>query len=235
MPTPVESKAVAERVADRAVLDSTTLLSSLKGSPESVRAGLLEVVPELISAYGLGVASLAADLYEDQREMVGVAIPYAAETVVVDRTVQIRRGIAWASEPLFTDDWDSSLARLTEIVTPETMRPYRDTILTNRKRDPASVGWRRITSAGACGFCQMLADKGAIYRQATARFAAHSSCKCTAAPVFEGETGPEASALQYVASKRRRTEAEKADIRWWVNAYEQNPSWYREFLASQQG
>lgn len=220
MPTALESKAAAGLVTDRAVAEASKFLMSLSGSPETIRAALLEVVPELIGVYALGTASLAADLYEESRERV-ISAPYTAEVVVLDRTVKIRRGIAWASDPLFTDDWDSALARLAEIVNPETMRPYRDTILGNRQQDPESVGWRRITSPGACGFCRMIADKGAVFKASTARFAAHTTCNCTAEPVFRGQAiGPEASTLQYVASKRRRTPAEKQRIREWVAHYE---------------
>jgi len=99
----------------------------------------------------------------------------------------------------------------------ETSRPYRDTILENRKRDPSAVGWRRITNGG-CKLCRMLADRGAIFMDTTARFAAHTNCKCTAQPVFStGDYGEEASVMQYMASQKRSTPTSRARLREYLN------------------
>ena len=60
----------------------------------------------------------------------------------------------------------------------------------------------------------MLSDRGAVYRDDTVRFAAHTHCHCTAAPVFKGgESGPEASVVQYVASKRRPSQRDRDKVR----------------------
>lgn len=220
MPTALESKATLERVAAESVAETQRLLGAMSGSPEVVRAGLLETVPGVIDYYAVAAAALAADFYDDERELAAAAGAFRATPVVLDRTVKIRRGVAWAADPLMTDDWDAALARLSEVVQSETVRPYRDTILTSQAADSQAVGWTRITSDG-CGFCQMLAANGAVYKEATVRFAAHTNCDCTAAPVFlGGAIGPEASALQYMASGRVRSERERAEIRKWVAFYE---------------
>jgi len=65
----------------------------------------------------------------------------------------------------------------------------------------------------------MLSGRGAVYKQGTARFAAHSNCHCSAEPVFEGEAGPEASVLQYVASQRKRSDADRAALRDYLNTH----------------
>lgn len=97
----------------------------------------------------------------------------------------------------------------------------RDLISRTAARDTRSVGWMRIARGDACGFCKLVADKGAIYKESTATFAAHDHCQCTAVPMFDGQVvGPEASAIQYIASKRQRTTAEKAALREWVRVYE---------------
>ena len=62
----------------------------------------------------------------------------------------------------------------------------------------------------------MLAGRGAVYKADTARFASHTNCHCTAAPVFNGQDGEEASALQYVASKRRQTERDRERVRTYL-------------------
>ena len=133
--------------------------------------------------------------------------------MIADRGQKLYNAIAWATQALLDDALDATpQQRLAEVVQLETARPYRDTITTNRRRDPSAVGWRRIAESG-CRFCRMLAGRGAVYKAETARFASHTHCHCTAAPVFKGQDGPEASALQYVASKRRKTEADRARVR----------------------
>lgn len=211
--TPLESKAQLTLLADDAEDTVRWMVRRTNGSWESRRLQLLDTVPGVTAFYSEGSAALAADFYDDARS--GVAGRYAAEAVVLDRAVKIRRGVAWASEPLSIDDAEAAAARMAQLVRSEMARPYRDTILTNRRQDKACVGWKRITrGAASCKFCRMLADRGAVYKEATANFAAHDDCMCTCAPVFRGgEVGPEASTIQYMASKRRRTAKEKAFLR----------------------
>lgn len=214
MVTALESKAQLTLLGDDAEDTARWMLRRSSGRWESRRLQLLDTVPVVLAFYSEGSAALAVDFYDESR--VGVSgAGYAASPVVLDRTVKIRRGVAWASEPLSVDDDDLAAARLVQLMRSEMARPYRDTILTNRQRDPQAVGWTRIARGSAsCKFCRMLADRGAVYREATVRFAAHDECMCTAAPVFKGgERGPEASTIQYMASKRRRTSKEKALLR----------------------
>jgi hypothetical protein len=108
--------------------------------------------------------------------------------------------------------------RLAEVVQLESARPYRDTMLTNRRMDPEAVGWRRVASGHGCKFCRMLADKGAIFREETVRFASHPHCSCSAWPAFRSnDDGVSADAMQYVASQRKRTPAQKAALRDYLN------------------
>jgi hypothetical protein len=100
----------------------------------------------------------------------------------------------------------------------DAMKAGRDGVRATTLRDRRAVGWRRIARAGACKFCRMAADKGAVYREATAYFSAHNHCSCTAAPAFlGGEIGPEANVMQYLGARRTRTAAEKATLRDWLN------------------
>lgn len=188
-------------------------LGRLSGSPEQRRASLLDIAPAVIAHYSDGSSALAADFYDDERERAAAPKLYIAEPVIVDRTVKIRRAIAWASDPLFADDPEKSAGRLAEVVQLETARPYRDTILENRNRDPSAVGWRRVTNGG-CKLCRMLADRGAVFSDKTARFATHPGCKCTAQPVFSSsDYGDEANVMQYLASRRKRTSEQQEALR----------------------
>lgn len=219
MPSPNESRQALRALTEAAVADGVRVLRSVEGSPEVRRYVLLETTPELVGYYSEGSAALAADFYEDERLAAGVRDVFTAQTLVADRTVQIRRGTAWASDPLFQGADDLAARRLAEVIQLEVARPYRDTILANRRSDSSAVGWRRVTSGRGCPFCRMLADKGAVYRQETARFAAHENCSCTAQPVFKTSVGPEASVMQYVASKKNRTPKQQAELREYLATF----------------
>jgi hypothetical protein len=219
MPSPRESRAELKTLTTVAADEAATLLTRLPGAPEQRRALLLEGVPGLIDYYAEGSAALAADFYDEQRDLAGVKSGYASDLVLVDRTVKIRRAIVWAAEPLYLADEELASKRLAEVVQLETARPFRDTITSNRKRDPAAVGWRRVT-AGGCRLCRMLADRGAVYKESTARFATHPNCHCTAAPVFgEDDVGEEASAMQYMASRRSRSREQKQALRDYLDSF----------------
>lgn len=213
MVTAQESKKLLTLLADDSEDQVRWMLRRSSGSWESRRLQMLDTVPGVVAFYSDGSSALAADFYDDAR--VGTAGSYAASPIVLDRTVKIRRGVVWASEPLSIDNEDLAAARFAQLMRTEMARPYRDTILTNQKQDPQAVGWRRVTRGSkSCGFCRMLADRGAVYRKETATFASHDDCMCTAAPVFKGGgVGPEADTAQYMASKRRRSVKERAFLR----------------------
>lgn len=219
MTTASESKAALQLITAAAVSAAATALGRVSGPPEEQRAVLLEAVPGVIAYYSDGSSALAADFYDDEREIAAPPKLYIAEPVILDRVAKIRSAVAWASEPLFNDDIEKSASRLADVVQLETARPYRDTILTNRRRDPSAVGWRRVTSGG-CRLCRMLAERGAVYMESTARFATHPSCKCSAQPVFStNDFGAEASAMQYLASNAKRTPAQKERLRQYLDVH----------------
>ena len=83
----------------------------------------------------------------------------------------------------------------------------RDTIRATTAADPRTQGWRRVT-AGGCDFCQMLAGRGDVYTEATADFASHDHCACSAEPVY-GDAGLR-DVKAFTPSQRRRSEATRA-------------------------
>lgn len=209
-------------VIGAAVADATNLLRV-----EPSQAAVLATVPTLTSYYVSGSSALALDWYEDLREEVD---PVRAFTPAQPAWQPERFGnaLAWATNPLTLDEPAPAEAarRLSVVVDAEVQAGFTDAITDNTRRDPAAVGWKRIARSGACPFCRMLADRGAVYREATANFSAHTGgpkgggpCHCTAAPVFEGgDVGPEASVEQYRASRRRTTEKDRERLRDYLKA-----------------
>lgn len=224
MPSARESRAALQLLTTDALGATEDLFSRLNGSAEQRRLVLLETFPGLIDYYSDGSAALAADLYEEERDQAGVTKVYAVEPIVDDRVVKQRRGIAWAADPLFSEADVAAasalaLSRLSEIVQPEVARPYRSTILGNRRQDPEAIGWQRVTNGG-CRLCRMLAARGVVYKEATTRFAAHPNCHCTAQPVFRGgDVGEEADVLQYVASRRSRSPQQRKELREYLSEF----------------
>lgn len=193
------------------------------GRPEASRSALLEAAPEITGAYVLGSSALAADWYEELREE---ARPRTRHLTVVpewQRAEKYGRAVAWATDPLLADVVDLAEARSRlELVTEyEIFEGFTSTTDANVREDAAATGWSRRARAGACKFCLMLADRGAVYRkESTGRFAAHTSCRCTVVPVFRGgEEGPEASVIQYVASKRHTTARDRERVRAYLNQH----------------
>jgi len=64
----------------------------------------------------------------------------------------------------------------------------------------------------------MLADRGAVFLDTSAVFAAHPNCKCTAQPVFgTDDYGEEANVMQYMASRKRSSPEARARLRDYLN------------------
>ena len=113
-----------------------------------------------------------------------------------------------------------AVANIEATVQREVAAGFWDTITDNVREDPDAVGWQRFAKPGACPFCRMLAHKGAVYRsEATGNFAAHTSCHCVGRPKFrDGTLGEEADAMQYLASSKRRTPAQRKVLRDYLKA-----------------
>jgi len=217
--SPSQARLALVAVTDAAVAESSRLVSA---DVTQTRQALFDVLPSTIAYYSDGSSALAADYYDDLREDAAAPGRFRADPVVNLRwghpvgEEKVRAGILWSVQPLLAEVPDLALAssRVGEVVQLEAARPFRDTITTNRRRDPAAAGWQRVTSGG-CKFCRFLAGRGEVFRESSARFASHPNCKCTAVPVFHGQPGEEVDVLKYVASKRRasRTPEQRQAIR----------------------
>lgn len=189
---------------------ATDLADAASGSVDAMLQALGLIVPSYYDAAG----SLAAAWYDEIRDESRPSSVYAPTIIGDPATDWIEREAADLLRSLDTD-LDAEMARMLDeiaaLAEKEVARGFRDTIIGNARQDSDAIGWSRVTRGAGCKFCRMLADKGAVYRsEATAIFAAHKNCNCAARPAFRnGEHGPEASVIQYVASSRR-AKSEKA-------------------------
>lgn len=175
----------------------------------------------IVPAYYDAAGALAVAWYEELRDEASPASTYVPAIIGDPTTDWIEREVAKFSESIELDierEMKAILDETTRLIEKEIARGFRDSILGNTRQDEDAIGWSRVARPGACKLCVMLADKGAVYREDTAIFAAHTDCHCAARPEFRnGDHGPEASVEQYLASSKRRTPAQRALLRDYLN------------------
>jgi len=188
----------------------------------------LEAARLVIPAFYDATAALALAWYDELRDEAGPASLYVPGVIGEGSVDWIEREVAKFQQDLDGIDFEADMARMVAEIqglsSREVARGYRSTVIGNTRSDDDAVGWSRIARAGACKFCTMLADRGAVYSsRSSAIFSAHTNCHCGARPEFiGGDHGPEASAIQYVASAKRAKDpaaqaARNAAIRAYLN------------------
>lgn len=234
MATPDEVRTALSSVTAAAAAELAAAAEPAE-SAEELRALLFLAAPIIVSDYSDGSAALALEWYEELREAAAPRRPFAPEPIrlVTDEYV---RSVVAASTVALTDNpanvpaetLDTVLKLVVDSIPEIVADGFRDTITTNAINDPASAGWKRFARPGACKFCVMLAAKNAVFTEKTARFAAHGAvmkggrkggdCQCIAGPEFGGTgTWAEATPMQYLASRRRRTAKQRAELRDYLN------------------
>lgn len=147
----------------------------------AAREGLADILPDLVDTYGSAASALGADWYEEYREESGVTDRFTAFVAPLPDRGRTDALAGWATT--FTDRYDPAAAQqkvlggLQRIIA----NADRETVMESATADPKAVGWKRV-GGGDCGFCQMLISRGAVYSEATAHFASHDNCKCSAVP-----------------------------------------------------
>lgn len=221
----VTTAAAAELISSAEPVESAT----------DLRALLFLAAPIIVSDYSDGAAALALDWYEELREAAEVRRRFTPEPFRVVTDDYVRARVAAATADLlnvpadrFAEAKTATLSLVADSLPEMVADGFRETITRNAINDPSSAGWKRFARPGACKFCLMLAARGAVFTEKTARFAAHGAvmnggrkggdCQCIAGPEFGGpETWSEATPIQYVASRRKRTPKQRAELREYLS------------------
>lgn len=172
---------------------------------------LNDILPGLVDHYGTMAAVLAADWYDDLRDKVGVARSFSAIPADIPDP-GIPALVGWATQ---TASDDAGFRALIEGGVQRRIANFsRMTVMGSAVADPSARGWQRI-GAGQCrnGFCDMLIARGAVYTEATADFAAHDHCKCSAIPAWSGRPIP---VRPFTPSTRDISDADRARVRDWL-------------------
>lgn len=150
-------------------------------SAAEAEAALRDVLPALIDTYGAAAGTLAADWYDEHRDMVDAKGNFRAFPADIKDT-GAQSLVGWATTT--ATDYTAFQTLILGGMQRRIANFSRGTITGSSVADPAARGWERIGS-GECDFCSMLLGRGAVYSEATADFQAHDHCRCSAAPVFK--------------------------------------------------
>jgi hypothetical protein len=173
-----------------------------------------DVVPGVVDTWALASSSLAANWYDDQREMADVSGRFAAITAPLEG-LGADALAGWGRELLVAPEPDIAGARfrIEGGLQKRIVNSANQTITGSAERDPAARGYQRTTRGGACDFCRMVASRGAVYTRSSARFACHEHCFCGAVPAWGGRELPMKS---YKRSDRPSTPEDRARVREWI-------------------
>lgn len=178
----------------------------------SIRNELLRVLPTLVEYYGEAAATVAADWYEQVRDVENIPAKqrFRSQLVIPDKLKEIQGTIERTAGALITDNPDDFLRSIRGPIGRYVIDASRETVIENTRNDPQARGWQRITRAGSCDFCRFLAARGGVYMAYTVRFASHNDCNCAAAPSWD-PNAHEVDTKVYEASKKtsRMSEEQK--------------------------
>ena len=155
-----------DSLSTAALADLRALLSSLQDlSPERSKAILFEAFPEVFNPYAAASSAVSASFYEEVRDSAGVKGSFAAETLDTVESDRWGALVGAGTQPRMLEQGASNLmftflsGGLTSILS--TMAA--DTIYGNAQNDPVTTRFQRVPKPGCCGFCGMLASRGADY------------------------------------------------------------------------
>lgn len=239
MTTPSQIRSVLLRLTRRAKSDIRAVAAS-STDPTTIRAALFVTTPAIVAEYADGSSALALEWYDELRDAAPTSSLFAPRPLTLVTNDDVAAIVAKTTSSIreiqegFERQIDEAVVESVKLLEDETERlianSFRETIAGNVKADPDAVGWKRFARPEACKFCLMLAARGAVYTEATARFAAHGAvmagdrkggnCMCIAGPEFGGkETWVEATPMQYLASRRKRTAKQRAALREYLNQH----------------
>lgn len=181
-------------------------------TPEQAASALHDVLPALINQYGQAAAAVAAEWYDNLRASQGIPGSFTAmpEDIPDPGGNEL---VGWATAT--AQDTTSMQSLVVGGMTRRILNFSRGTVTSNSVADKHARGWQRVGS-GECSFCAMLISRGAVYTEATADFAAHDHCECSATPAWVDRPNP---VQPYTPSSRDISDADRARVRAWIGSH----------------
>ncbi|WP_162938707.1 hypothetical protein [Mycobacterium kyogaense] len=135
--------------------------------------------PGIMDAYLAGAADLTATWYEEQPGGKAKFIAAAADLPPAEKLGASARWALSQADPINALKGSGIRA---------VFDSSRRTVIQNAARE--GVRWVRYASSTACGFCRMLATRGAVYSSEANALRAHDHCHCMAVPDRDGSYEP---------------------------------------------
>lgn len=146
-------------------------------SQPELLAFVTDAYPELVTPY-IAAGNNLTTVWYDEQPTAPEAKPFYAEPAEVVTVDQLAASARWAMLQR------NPTAALRGTATRAVFSGSRDTVITNTNRE--GIRWARHASANACGFCRMLATRGAVYRSQALAKKSHDHCHCLAVPDRDG-------------------------------------------------
>lgn len=210
MPTVSQYRADIDELTRLANLDLQALWTQITTAAVA-RELLADILPALVDIYGAAAATLAADWYDELRVQDDITGQFTAVAAELPARPRMDALAGWAAST-FDLDPSASLSNSQGGLQRIIADAGRQTIVGSSLADPKARGWQRSASGG-CGFCQMLASRGAVYTKSSVDFGSHDNCHCTAVPAWEGR---ELAVRPYKPSARSVTAADRVRTREWM-------------------
>lgn len=148
---------MVNRMAMEDLLDFMRVVSGM--APDQARSYLLEAIPVLVDTYGGAASELSVawwdDLFEGVEGVPATVVP--TPPPVEQLTAQVR----WGTAPLYSAASGDPTMRLASMVQQHIFGTQRNTVVDNSRL--LGVRYARHARGDACGFCRVVASRGAVY------------------------------------------------------------------------
>lgn len=151
-------------------------------TPKDLLTFITDAYPQLVTPYLAAAVTLTTTWYAEQpaSEAAAAFIPEPAALVPDEQLAANGRWAMLQPDPL---------GALKRTATRAVFQSSTATIAANASRE--GIRWARHASANACGFCRMMATRGAAYTsEAAAGGRYHDGCHCIAVPDRDGSYEP---------------------------------------------
>lgn len=154
------------QLSTAALADLRELVRGVEGlAPDRAQAILQEAFPDLFNPYAAATSAVSASFYEEIRNYANVSGSFAAETLDTVDSGRWGSLVGFGSAPSALEQGGAALAYslLSGGLTSVLSEMASDTIYGNAQNERVTMGFQRVPKPGCCGFCGMLASRGAAY------------------------------------------------------------------------
>lgn len=149
---------------------ASTLVDARYGNSSGIAARYFEMFRSAEGIPGNAAALLADPLPEEQ----------VVTSLRVTGLYQARNQLALQAPNVE----QNTIVRLLGSITRMVGDGGRNTLQRSVNADSRALGYARVTSGRACGFCSLLASRGPVYKSETVTFRSHDHCSCTSEPTY---------------------------------------------------